>query len=62
MFWTTSEGWKLMEKPEKVFWKSISPQKKPKKIEAIYRLKNTSDCIQIDPPGPGQILKFFEDF
>ena len=23
----------------------------------IYQLKNTSDCIKIDPPGPGRILK-----
>ena len=23
----------------------------------IYRLKNTSDCIKIDPPGPGWNLK-----
>ena len=25
-------------------------------LEAVYQLKNTSDCIQIDPPGPGQNL------
>ena len=25
--------------------------------EAIYQLKNTSDCIKIDPPGPGRNLK-----
>ena len=24
---------------------------------AIYQLKNTSDCIKIDPPGPGRNLK-----
>ena len=26
-------------------------------LEAIYQLKNTSDCIKIDPPGPGRNLK-----
>ena len=24
---------------------------------AIYQLKNTSDCIKIDPPGPGRNLE-----
>ena len=26
-------------------------------LEAVYQLKKTSDCIQIDPPGPGQNLE-----
>ena len=26
-------------------------------LDAINQLKNTSDCIKIDPPGPGRNLK-----
>ena len=26
-------------------------------LEAVNQLKKTSDCIKIDPPGPGQNLK-----
>ena len=26
-------------------------------LEAVNRLKKTSDCIKIDPPGPGRNLK-----
>ena len=33
--------------PKKYFEKMLSFF-----LEAIYQLKNTSDCIKIDPPGP----------
>ena len=26
-------------------------------LEAVNQLKKTSDCIKIDPPGPGQNLE-----
>ena len=26
-------------------------------LEAVNQLKNTTDCIKIDPPGPGQNLE-----
>ena len=48
-----------MDRPEKKLEK-IKKNKKNKKtvfLEAVYRLKNTSDCIKIDPPGPGRNLK-----
>ena len=31
--------------------------KKRNSFFAIYQFKNTSDCIKIDPPGPGRNLK-----
>ena len=40
----------LVDGPPKICWKTIF-------LEAVYQLKNTSDCIQIDPPGPGRNLK-----
>ena len=48
--------------PKNIFWKNIIRKKKgvEKKKDiflAIYQLKNTSDCIKIDPPGPGRNLK-----
>ena len=56
---STSEGWKLMDRPEKIFWKNKIFKKNWKNtfFEAVYQLKNTSDCIEIDPPGPGRNLK-----
>ena len=47
-----------MDRPEQI-WKKHR-KKSGKFLEAIYQLKNTSDCIQIDPPGPEQNLEKIE--
>ena len=54
---TTSEGREWMDRPAKKTWKKQFKKRSNKEIEAVYQLKNTSDCIQIDPPGPGQNLE-----
>ena len=46
--------------PQKIFEQIIFEKKVEKKetfVLAIYQLKKTSDCIKIDPLGPGQNLK-----
>ena len=57
--------------PKNNILKNIFSEKMLKKWDffflTIYQLKNTSDCIKIDPPGPGRNLKknflifFFEE-
>ena len=54
---TTSEGWKLMEKSQKYILDQKVLVQQKFFLEAVNRLKKTSDCIKIDPPGPGQNLK-----
>ena len=50
-----------MDRPKKNILKKYFSEKKVEKKETffftIYQLKNTSDCIKIDPPGPGRNLK-----
>ena len=45
-----------MDRPKKNIEKK-NEKKSENKIEAIYQLKKTSDCIEIDPPGLGRNLK-----
>ena len=56
IFLTTSEGWKLMEKSPKNIW-DYNILVKSVFFEAVNQLKKTSDCIKIDPPGPGRNLE-----
>ena len=53
-------GWKLMERP-KIYISENSFFRKNDENEiflgAVNQLKNISDCIKIDPPGPGHNLK-----
>ena len=49
-----------MDRPPKIYFEKIIFGKKSKKLDiflTIYQLKNTSDCIKIDSPGPGQNLE-----
>ena len=48
-----------MDRPPKNILKNNFRQKIKKEtfFGAIYQLKNTSDCIKIDPRGPGRNLK-----
>ena len=48
-----------MDRPPKIYIEKIFFGKNRKKniFLAIYQLKNTSDCIKIDPPGPGRSLE-----
>ena len=61
IFLAASEGGKWMDRPKKQYFEKIFFRKKCWKHETffltIYQLKNTSDCIKIDPPGPGRNLK-----
>ena len=53
-FW----GWEINGKAtQQVFWKIKFWSKKSFFFGTVNRLKNTSDCIKIDPPGPGRNLK-----
>ena len=42
---------------QQVFWKIKFWSKKSYFLGTVNRLKNTSDCIKIDLPGPGRNLK-----
>ena len=47
-----------MDRPPKILWKNrCSRNVGTKNLEAVNQLQKTSDCIKIDPPGPGQNLK-----
>ena len=49
-----------MERPSKIDFGKINFRKNVATIlflEAVNQLKNISDCIKIDPPGPGQNLR-----
>ena len=42
---------------KKMFWKIKFWSKKKFFFWTVNQLKKTSDCIKIDPPGPGQNLE-----
>ena len=46
-----------MEKSKKHVLENKILNKKSFFLEAVNQLKKTSDCIKIDPPGPGQNLE-----
>ena len=53
----TSGGWKMMEKSKKYFLGNKIWVEKQVFFLTVNQLKKTSDCIKIDPPGPGRNLK-----
>ena len=49
-----------MDRPKKTYLEKSFSEKMLKNetfFLTIYQLKNTSDCIKIDPRGPGRNLK-----
>ena len=42
---------------QKYLFEKNFEKKKKCFLEAVNQLKKTSDCIKIDPPGPGQNLE-----